>query len=55
MKLQRDLLNAFPGMNGRTYWLQYADGHGHHLNGSENSSASEIEEEGGSTEKSGGK
>lgn len=50
---QRDILNAFPGMTGRTYWLRNVDG----LNrrASEHSSSSETEDESCCTEKSGGK
>ncbi|CAG2191593.1 uncharacterized protein [Mytilus edulis] len=51
--VRRDILNAFPGMTGRTYWLRNVDG----LNrrASEHSSSSETEDESCCTEKSGGK
>ncbi|CAC5405322.1 Guanylate cyclase 32E,Guanylate cyclase soluble subunit beta-2,Receptor-type guanylate cyclase gcy-19,Head-specific guanylate cyclase,Retinal guanylyl cyclase 2,Heat-stable enterotoxin receptor,Olfactory guanylyl cyclase GC-D,Atrial natriuretic peptide receptor 2,Receptor-type guanylate cyclase gcy-9,Receptor-type guanylate cyclase Gyc76C,Receptor-type guanylate cyclase gcy-18,Receptor-type guanylate cyclase gcy-28,Receptor-type guanylate cyclase daf-11,Speract receptor,Receptor-type guanylate cyclase gcy- len=51
--VRREILNAFPGMTGRTYWLRNVDG----LNrrASEHSSSSETEDESCCTEKSGGK
>ncbi|XP_052083558.1 atrial natriuretic peptide receptor 1-like [Mytilus californianus] len=49
--VRREILNAFPGMTGRTYWLRNVDG----LNrrASEHSSSSETEDESCCTETSG--